>query len=650
MRATFLRPALLLPILLSPIGPLSAIGWAEESRQPDVVIGGFDTPSLAPWSVTGDAFRRLPSHPPGGARYENGQGSGLVASDQSGPTTTGTLVSPRFTTERKFINFLVAGERNLPGTLGVELVADGRVVRSSSATEAGDRVLYQRTWDVADLADREVQIRVNDRSASGSIAVDQFVQSDDPGAAAIDASRLFDETFRPQFHYTPRAYWMNDPNGLFYYRGRWHLFHQHRYPGGSGTVWAHAVSTDLVGWTRLDVAVPTDTEDSNFSGSGLVDWANASGLKTGPDAALLVFYTLRPPGPVEAAADDSAPCTQCMAYSTDGGDHWQKFAGNPVLRTPDRRDRDPKVFYYEPGRVWIMVLSLSANNADRKAARYGIFRSADLRSWELIQSLGPDGWFWECPDMFELPVDGDPHRRKWLVVKGSGDYIVGTFDGNAFRPESDRTKSRWGGNYYATQTFNDAPGGRRVQIGWMNTGKAKRPNSYPGMPFNQQMSFPRELTLRTTPDGPRLFRYPVAEIEKLWGRTHEWKEQTLKPGENALADVHYELLDIDLEIRMRDARQLRIDLRGEKTVYDAADGKLRAFGAAAPLPAVDGRVRLRLLLDRTSVEVFGNDGQCDLSGVFYPNPSNRRMSLTVEGDAAEIVRLSVRELRRARSL
>ena len=167
----------------------------------------------------------------------------------------------------------------------------------------------------------------------------------------------------------------------------------------------------------------------------------------GTDPPILLFYTLRPGG--EAIIIDPTPntprATQCMAYSTDGGRTFTKFAGNPILRTPDCRDRDPKVLFHKPTRSWIMVLSLSRNNARRDEATYGIFRSPDLRNWELLQELGPGAWYWECPDMFELPIDGDPARTKWLLVKSSGEYILGAFDGRTFRPcKSERSSTTSG--------------------------------------------------------------------------------------------------------------------------------------------------------------------------------------------------------------
>jgi sucrose-6-phosphate hydrolase SacC (GH32 family) len=243
-------------------------------------------------------------------------------------------------------------------------------------------------------------------------------------------------------------------------------------------------------------------------------------------------------------------------------------------------------------------------------------------------------------------VDGDASRTKWLLTKGSGDYIVGTFDGERFKPETDPIRIHWHNTYYGAQSFSDAPGGRRVQIGWMSTGdKAARPNTYPGMPFNQQMSFPRELTLRSTPDGPRVFRRPVAEIAKLYVKTHDLGARTLAPGENAFAGIAPGLLDIECELDLQQAKRLSLKCRSAELSYDVKSRKLRLLRADPTVTLKDGRLSLRVLIDRTSIEAFVNGGEVDASGIYFPDMADRTLSLTVEGDPARIHRLVVRELR-----
>ena len=637
---------------------LSAVTCLGAERS-DLPIASFEGSDLSQWVGSGDAFGTAPHRPVQGftGRHE----AGVVWSGGTGDAATGKLESPEFKIQRRYLCFAVLGERNLPGTVGVELLAEGRVVRAASATEqlafhfaeaaAALETMYARTWDVSDLEGKTVRLRVNDRSGNGAIAVDAFVQSDTPRSIPIDASQRMRETFRPQFHFTSVYGWLNDPNGLLYYRGTWHLFYQHISPADGFTVWGHATSTDLFSWEHRPVAIPPDSADGSYSGSGLVDWWNASGLKKGPHDPLLLFYSRRPPGAKMVtlpAPPDMRRMTQEMAYSTDGGATWQRYKDNPILNTPDYRDRDPKVIYLKQNRTWFMVLPLSANNADRPKATYGIFKSPDLKQWTLIQKLGPDGWFWECPDLYELPIDGDRQKTKWLLAKGSGDYLLGRFDEKGFHTEAGPIRTKFGGNYYATQTFQDAPDGRRVQIGWMNTGpKPEAVNVFSGMPFNQQMSVPREITLRSTAEGPRLFREPVKEIEALRVRTTKLPTGPLAADKNPLAGVSAELLDLEIDVTPGSARRIVLTVRGEEIAYDVAKQTLHAFASTAPLPLIDGRLQLRLLLDRTSIEIFGNRGVADISGVFFPDPANRALTLSAVGGPATLTRLIAHELRSA---
>jgi sucrose-6-phosphate hydrolase SacC (GH32 family)/arylsulfatase A-like enzyme len=623
-----------------PVAASVALSPAPPQLDGNLVLGSFEGDSFDGWTATGEAFLAKPYRPGAKQRLTEYEGEGVAWSGSGGVESKGALLSPEFRVEKKFLNFLIEGPRDVPGILGAELLVENRVVRAGSATEAKDptHALHWRTWDVADLRGRTARIRVNDQSAGGAVAVDQFVQSGEAKSVPIDAAVLGAESHRPQFHFTTLTGWQNDANGLFYYQGDWHLFHQHRPPPGNKIMWGHATSRDLLHWQRLPTTIEADGNDAAASGSGLVDWENVSGLKRGEHPPILLFYTEMPPAGGERKA------TQCMAVSTDGARTFEKFPGNPLLRTPATRDRDPKVFFHQPTRSWIMALSLSRNNTDRENATYGLFRSADLKSWELFQELGPGSWYWECPDMFELPIDGDPARKKWIFMKGSGDYLVGTFDGKKFTPETEPIRIHWHNTFYGAQSFSDAPNGRRVQFGWMSTG-ADGPKSWPGMPFNQQMSFPRELTLRSTPEGPRIFRQPVAEITQLYTKTHELGARALKPGENALAGIPAGLLDIELEIDLQQASRFSLQCRGGEVSHEVKSRKLRCLRADPALTLQDGRLKLRVLIDRTSIEVFANDGDTDASGVYFPDMADASLALSVEGGAAQIRRLVVRELK-----
>lgn len=609
---------------------------AALAAQPDLVLGTFEEKKFGGWMPGGEAFRSALFQPGDSGRFTKFEGTTLVWSGRAGLDKTGTLLSPEFEIQRGFINYLAAGMRDLPSKLGVELLVDNRVVRSASASETKDEshALYWRTWDVHEFAGRRARLRVNDQNPLGAIAVDQFMQSDDAKGLPVDATVCGRESLRPQFHYTAATGWLNDANGLNFYRGTWHLFHQHRPPDHPAIVWGHATSSDLLHWQRQPAAIKLS--DSAASGSAVIDATNASGLQRGPDAPMLLFYTLHPKGKT----------TQCLAFSTDGGKTFEQSADNPILRTADLFDRDPKVLFDPVNKTWFMALSLSRNNEHREQATYGIYHSPDLKAWTLLNELGPGSWYWECPDMFPLPVDGDPAKTKWVFMKGSGDYLLGTLDERGFKPETEPVRTHWGGNFYGGQTFADAPNGRRVHIAWVSTGK-DGPNSWPGMPFNQQMSFPRELTLRTTPEGPRLFREPIAEIAQLYGKTHDVPPRDLAPGDNALAGIQHELLDLDFEIDLQQAKQITLNLRGMEIVYDPKNEKLRVLGRAIALTSMSGKLVLRALLDRTSIELFGNHGEVTHTVAFFPAATERHLTLTAEGGKAHVNQLTVHELKPA---
>jgi fructan beta-fructosidase len=261
-----------------------------------------------------------------------------------------------------------------------------------------------------------------------------------PGSAYADAPVTYREQYRPQFHYTPARNWMNDPNGLVFYRGEYHLYYQYN-PSGitwGNISWGHAVSTDLVHWRELPVAIPQDDTEYVFSGSVVVDKDNTSGFGTRDNPPLVAIYT--------SAFKASGIQAQSLAYSTDGGRTFTKYAGNPVIDIGSHNFRDPKVFWYEPSHTWLMVVALSA---DRKVRFYS---SPDLKTWTALSDFGPAGaveGVWEVPDLFPLAVDGNRHNVKWVLVVnlnpgaiagGSGaQYFTGQFDGTRFTSDDPPT-------------------------------------------------------------------------------------------------------------------------------------------------------------------------------------------------------------------
>lgn len=462
---------------------------------------------------------------------------------------------------------------------------------------------------------------------------------------------IYQESLRPQFHFTPKTGWTNDPNGLVFFRGEYHLFFQHN-PFGTewgNMTWGHAVSKDLVHWTQLDEAIRPDALGTIFSGSAVVDKTYTSALGSKGKPALVCIYTAAGGTNPESKGQ---PFTQCLAYSLDGRT-FTKFAGNPVLGHIAGENRDPKVVWHEPTKRWVMALYLEGD-------KYALFGSPDLKSWTKLCDVSMPGCG-ECPDFFEMKVEGQrdkgtggqgdeeatdvrtthyaPHTThlgsRWVFWAANGRYRLGSFDGTVFKPETDVLQADWGPNSYAAQTYSDAPSGRRIQISWMQGGQ------YPSMPFNQQMSFPREMALRETPDGPRVCMAPVRELSKLRLASVSRRNLVLKSGE-ALALGQGDLREIRLVVDRSKTGSLRLTLGSAAVSVDFDKQELACQGKVAPLPKGDEPIDLIGLFDRTSAEVFACGGRVTMAGCFLPNGrplSSPVLRLEATGADVKILRL-----------
>jgi fructan beta-fructosidase len=636
------------------------------------------------------------------------KGKGLVNSFHGGDDSTGTLTSPEFTISRRYVSFLIGGGHH-PGKACIDLLVAGKVVRTATGPNkvpGGTERLEPAFWDVSDFAGKKAQIRIVDEAKGGwgHINIDHIVFSDrKPPEVQIDARRevvcerrylvlpvqnraakrrmtlfvegrpwrefeieladakadfwtfvdlqtvkgktlvvqvdrlagdstalkairqsdeidgagLYREKHRPGFHFTSRRGWLNDPNGLVYYKGEYHLFYQHNPYGWEwGNMhWGHAVSTDLVRWRELPIALyPARFNDWAFSGSAVVDRDNTAGLKKGDEDVLIAAFTSTGRG-------------ECVVFSKDRGRTWTELPGNPVVR---HAGRDPKLIWHAPSKRWVMAVY------DEHAGKRWIafYTAPDLKKWT-FQSRIDD--FFECPDLFELSVDGKG-ERKWVLHAADGKYILGTFDGKAFHKESGK-HTLWHGNFYAAQSYSDAPAGRRIQIGWGSG------ITFPGMPFNQQMTIPCELSLRTTPDGVRLFALPVKEVDTLHGKKHAWKDVELPVKDDPLTKVRGELFDIRATLVPGTAEAVGLVVRGVQVSWDAKKQILTCKGVNAPLKPVAGVVRLRVLVDRGSLEVFANDGAVAMSVASIPPDRERSLSLFARGGKASVAALEVIEMR-----
>lgn len=432
-------------------------------------------------------------------------------------------------------------------------------------------------------------------------------------AIADKPVRVFNELHRPQFHFTPEKNWMNDPNGLVYYEGEYHLFYQHN-PFGKewGYMhWGHAVSTDLVHWDHLPIALTPENDSKDkeigtaYSGCGLVDHNNVTGLQKGEEKTILLFYTSQKMG-------------QRLAYSNDKGRTFIKYDKNPLIAFDETDDaRDPKVIWHEPSQQFVMVL-YRRPEANDKLKGVSFYTSKNLFDWEFKNHLAG---FYECPDLIELPVNRRPEDKKWVLFDGDGSYVIGLFDGEKFISETAKLWSDLGKNYYATQTWSNIPesDGRTIQIAWMKGGE------YPDMPFNGQMSFPCELSLTKYMEGIKLVRKPVKEIELLHLKGQVWEDKNLIPGlqKNLLKGVKGDCFHIIGTFDVKTAESfgfvVRLDKEknGAEIMYTAKTNALTCLGQSTVIQPIDGKIKLEILLDRSSIEIFANDGKVVLSSNYH---------------------------------
>ena len=455
-----------------------------------------------------------------------------------------------------------------------------------------------------------------------------------PGNQMKGAEGLYHEPLRNQFHFSPKRGWNNDPNGLVLYRGEYHMFFQHNpYGWNWGNMhWGHSVSRDLVHWTELGDVLAPDKFGPMFSGSAVVDWANTSGFGKPGNPAQVLLYT--------AAGD---PTVQCLAFSTDGR-HYHKYPGNPIVPQFTGGNRDPKVIWHEPTRKWVMTLYVETNHINT----IHFLSSTDLKHWSLMSKI--DGFF-ECPDFFELPVDGDSAHKKWVLTAASSEYMVGAFDGTRFTPETPKLKGHLGKGFYAAQTFSDIPAkdGRRIQIGWFQT-------ETKGMPFNQSMTVPLELKLTSTSEGPRLTWTPVKELEKLRRHSHRYSPIILSEGApNPLARANMELVELRAEFVPGSSGKVSFTVRGATLVYDSLKQELTVNGLTVPAPLMQGpegmaatlKQNLTVYCDRAGMEVFATGGRTYVPMPFIPKADDRSLAVQVTGSPVYFTQLQTYELQSA---
>jgi len=667
------------------------IGWMAilgmGLRADPIVVADFEGPDYGAWQVTGTAFGHGPAQGtlPGQMHVDGFKGAGLVNSYVGGDDAVGTLTSPPFKIERRFLNFLIGGG-GWEGRTCMNLLVAGKIVCTATGPNTklgGSETLEPASWDVSAWLGQEAQLVIIDQAKGGwgHILIDQVELDDKPAAslaplvtlqkelevqqthllipianevrgknaqllslkqdgnllqtlqvtlplpnqpywwaayplgafdvsgkklqiALADGAKVtallqdafaqihlgaerealrtddYTQPYRNQLHASSRHGWNNDPNGMVYAQGKYHLYYQYNPVGifWGNMHWGHLESKDLVHWEEQPIALFQKTvRDMAYSGGGFVDEAGTAGLGKG----------------LQCATFTSTGRGECVVYSLDQGRTFKELPENPVVK---HQGRDPRVFWYEPKQQWVMAVyaedawdgSRLTPTPQTKAEQRHIafYASKDLHHWEWTGAFtdADRGAVYECPEIFPLTVVGRPEQQRWILLAASNRYFIGQFDGQTFQRESGPWGTRHGA-FYAAQTFSQAPNGRRVEIGWLQTASYEK--IFPTQCSNQGFTLAHELTLHETSQGLRLFYNPVKEFVKL-------REKILVQAEN---------VDGQTAERLLQACQGQL-CEVEVTLSQSAPVKLALNGIDASFVGQ----RAQIFADRTVNEVYADEG------------------------------------------
>ncbi len=468
-----------------------------------------------------------------------------------------------------------------------------------------------------------------------------------------DAQETYHEMYRPQVHFSPKEHWINDPNGMVYYKGVYHLFFQY-YPDSSvwGPMhWGHATSNDLVHWEEQPIALYPDSLGYIFSGSAVVDENNTSGLGSNGKVPLIAIYTNHDPIGEKAGRNDFQ--NQSIAYSLDDGKTWRKFSGNPVLKNPGITDfRDPKVMWYKPGKKWIMTL------ATKDMVTF--FSSSDLKNWkkesEFGQDAGAHGGVWECPDLFTLDDNG---KKVWVLIAninpggpnpGSGtQYFIGSFDGHKFTTTNKQTKwLDYGPDDYAGITWSNT-GNRKIFLGWMSNWLYA--NVVPTYKWRNAMTIPRELKIKHIGNDIVITSQPVKELKIIEEQSIVVKNKTITDRFDIGQKIKGVKLPCRLNLEMDSIKDFSIVLSndtGEQLVvgFDKSNNQFYidrtksgktdfqkdfAVKDTAQRFIKSQKMDVSLIIDVSSVELFADKGLTVMTALFFPRTPYDRMHLYSRG-------------------
>lgn len=541
------------------------------------------------------------------------------------------------------------------GKVNIVVNNEGQLAQSMNIRLARERVDSYVPLDLSAYVNQKVSIDIAGMPSS-SLCWKELKMSD-----SFDMTNK--EMFRPVYHHTPVYGWMNDPNGMFYKDGVYHLYFQYN-PYGSvwGNMhWGHSTSTDLMHWNFEGCAIVPDAWGAIFSGSCVVDHNNTAGFGKG---AVVAFYTsakATPWGDVQS---------QSMAYSLDNGKTFTKYEGNPILTSSEKDFRDPKVFWYAPGKHWVMMLAVGQHME--------IYSSVNLKEWkkesEFGAMQGAHGGVWECPDLVEIPVEGT-REKKWVLIcnlnpggpfgGSAAQYFVGSFDGKKFVNESPtQTKwMDWGKDNYATVTWNNAPDGRCIALGWMSNWQYA--NNVPTRQYRSANTLARDLTLYREGQELYLKSTPSSEVKKARGKKVSIPSFKVSEKHEMVNLFEDNQGAYEVEILIQNAGASKIafcllndkgekvsmyyDLNRKQFVMDRSESGTvdfsKDFPAVTVAPAnVDKELTLRLFVDRSSIEAFGEDGKFVMTNLVFPSQPYVKMCFEADKNGYAVKTLNVYKL------
>lgn len=560
--------------------------------------------------------------------------------------------------------FLILPVEESVDDAAVGILLDGKQEKTINVRLARNKIDYYVPVDISDYKGKEILLNIltnhssqpSERQISEDTCWDNISLSDD-----FDTSNT--EKFRPTFHHTPLYGWMNDPNGMFYKDGVWHLYYQYN-PYGSkwqNMSWGHSSSTDLLHWEHHPVVIEPDGLGQIFSGSCVVDSANTAGFGTDEVIAL---YT-------SAGANQM----QSLAHSGDNGESFVKYPGNPIL-TLDSEARDPNMFWNEATKEWVLILAHALEH------EMLIFTSPDLKTWTLQsdfgKGLGAQGGVWECPDLFELPVDGSD-EKKWVLIcnlnpggifgGSAAQYFVGDFDGKTFKADTlpDGTvPTKWmdyGKDHYATVSWSGAPDDRRVVLGWMSNWQYA--DAVPTTQFRSANTLPRDLSLFIGADNQYYLKtLPSPEVNNLIGDkflSAKNKNLGIKPASFKLPADNKGICVIEVDLDAQSAKDVEVILsnaEGEKVVmnflpdeskfsFDRTQSGITEFSNEfpavvwAPTLRNSNLQKLRIFIDTSSIEVFDAEGNFVMTNLVFPNQPYSSVAFSAKGGKARINSLNI---------